>query len=351
MRFFIGFAAALMSFATVTANAEPVVGLYQVREELISQESEVRDAGLQQAFTTLMQRLTGRKDAAQAAELATYQADPQSLISRYGYDGNTLIVNFDPQSVQSALRAAKLPLWGANRPLVLAWWLVDDAQGVRLASDGQQLATDVQNAGQYYGVPTRLPIGDLDEQLLASADVLNQDGAQQIRQAAQRYNADAVLSVHEQTDGQTLQAQWQLWIGDERQQGQATAETQVALAQQVFSEVNQHLAERFAIKPGQGETFIVRVAAIDLERFVLMERLLEPFAAQLQEVTKDYAQWQVRSTAEQLRAQLALAHLKETALPAATAEPAPIDATGSDLAPQVSPAVTETNDQLLYFTW
>ena len=311
----------------------------------------MRDAGLQQAFTTLMQRLTGRKDAAQAAELATYQADPQSLISRYGYDGNTLIVNFDPQSVQSALRAAKLPLWGANRPLVLAWWLVDDAQGARLASDGQQLATDVQNAGQYYGVPTRLPIGDLDEQLLASADVLNQDGAQQIRQAAQRYNADAVLSVHEQTDGQTLQAQWQLWIGDERQQGQATAETQVALAQQIFSEVNQHLAERFAIKPGQGETFIVRVAASDLERFVLMERLLEPFAAQLQEVTKDYAQWQVRSTAEQLRAQLALAHLKETALPAATAEPAPIDATGSDLAPQVSPAVTETNDQLLYFTW
>lgn len=351
MRFFIGFAAALMSFATVTANAEPVVGLYQVREELISQESEVRDAGLQQAFTTLMQRLTGRKDAAQTAELATYQADPQPLISRYGYDGNTLIVNFDPQSVQSALRAANLPLWGANRPLVLAWWLVDDAQGARLASDGQQLATDVQNAGQYYGVPTRLPIGDLDEQLLASADVLNQDDAQQIRQAAQRYNADAVLSVHEQTDGQTLQAQWQLWIGDERQQGQATAETQVALAQQIFSEVNQHLAERFAIKPGQGETFVVRVAEIDLERFVLMERLLEPFAAQLQEVTKDYAQWQVRSTAEQLRAQLALAHLKETALPAATTEPASIDATGSELAAQASSAVTETSDQFLYFTW
>lgn len=351
MRFFIGFAAALMSFATVTANAEPVVGLYQVREELVSQESEVRDAGLQQAFTTLMQRLTGRKDAAQTAELATYQADPQPLISRYGYDGNTLIVNFDPQSVQSALRAANLPLWGANRPLVLAWWLVDDAQGARLASDGQQLATDVQNAGQYYGVPTRLPIGDLDEQLLASADVLNQDDAQQIRQAAQRYNADAVLSVHEQTDGQTLQAQWQLWIGDERQQGQATAEMQVALAQQIFSEVNQHLAERFAIKPGQGETFVVRVAEIDLERFVLMERLLEPFAAQLQEVTKDYAQWQVRSTAEQLRAQLALAHLKETALPAATTEPASIDATGSELAAQASSAVTETSDQFLYFTW
>lgn len=351
MRFFIGFAAALMSFATVTANAEPVLGLYQVREELVSQESEVRDAGLQQAFTTLMQRLTGRKDAAQAAELATYRADPQSLISRYGYDGNTLIVNFDPQSVQSALRAAKLPLWGANRPLVLAWWLVDDVQGARLASDGQQLATDVQNAGQYYGVPTRLPIGDLDEQLLASADVLNQDGAQQIRQAAQRYNADAILSVHEQTDGQALQAQWQLWIGDERQQGQANAESQVALAQQIFSEVNQHLAERFAIKPGQGETFVVRVAAIDLERFVLMERLLEPFAAQLQEVTKDYAQWQVRSTAEQLRAQLALAHLKETALPTATAESAPIDATGTELLPQVPPAVTETNDQFLYFTW
>lgn len=351
MRFFIGIAATLMSIATVTVNAEPVVGLYQVREDLASQESEVRDAGLQQAFATLVQRLTGKKNAVQAPQLAAYQADPQALISRYGYDGNTLIVNFDPQSVQSALRAAQLPLWGSNRPLVLAWWLVDDEQGTRLISDGQSLAPHLQSAAHYYGIPARLPLGDLDEQLLASADALSQDDAQPVRQAAERYNADAVLSVHQQTNGQTLQAQWQLWVGEGREQGQVSADSQTVLAQQVFAQVNQRLAARFAIKPGQGETFIVRVAAIDLERFVLVERLLEPFAAQLQEVTKDYAQWQVRSTGEQLRAQLTLAHLKETALPVPTAEPAPIDAAESELVPPTAAQPTDSSDSLLYFTW
>lgn len=347
MQFFIGITAVLMSLITVVAQAEPVVGLYQVREELASQESDVRDAGLQQAFATLAQRLTGQANAVQTPPLAAYHADPQALISRYGYEGNTLIVNFDPQSVQSALRTANLPVWGSNRPLVLAWWLLDDEQGIRLISDGQPQAALVQSAAQYYGVPARLPLGDLDEQLLASADALSQTDAQPIRQAAERYNADAVLSVHEQLSGTQWQAQWQLWLGDERQQGQVSAETQSSLARDVFAQVNQHLAARFAIKPGQGETFTVRVAAVDLERFVLLERLLEPFSAQLQEVTADYAQWQVRSTAEQLRTQLSLAHLQETTVPVVAAEP--VDATLADPAESTQTAVADA--QLLYFTW
>lgn len=355
MRIFTCIAAVLMTLTAVIVQAEPVVGLYQVREELESQESEVRDTGLQQAFATLVLRLTGQANAIQDPQLVAYYADPQELISRYGYEGNTLIVSFDPQSVQSVLRNANLPLWGSNRPLVLAWWLLDDEQGIRLISDGQQQAANVQRAAQYYGVPARLPLGDLDEQLLVGTDALSQADAQSIRQAAERYNADAVLSVHEQLDGTQWRAQWQLWIGDERQQGQIRADTQSTLAQEVFAQVNQRLAERFAVKPGQGETFRVRVAAVDLERFVLLERLLEPFSAQLQEVTADYAQWQVRSSAEQLRAQLTLAHLRETALPLAEPAQQPVEATEDGQTEEVGVAQLEskpaTDTQLLYFTW
>lgn len=350
MRFCIGIAAVLVSVATVTASAEPVVGLYQVREELSSQESHVRDAGLRQAFTALVQRLTGQEKAAQASALAVFQADPQLLISRYGYEGNTLIVNFDPQSVQSALRAASLPLWGTNRPLVLAWWLVEDEQGTRLVSDGQVQAASVQGAAQYYGVPARLPMGDLDEQLLASTDTFNENDAQEIRQAAERYSADAVLSVHQQQDADGLQAQWQLWVGHELQQGQVSADSQTQLARLVFAQINQRLAERLAIKPGQGETFNVRIAAMNLENFVLIERLLQPFAAQLQEVTPDYAQWRVRSTAEQLRAQLSLAHLTERSVPSTSEWQDSIDA-DTALSPHKATRQADAGIELLYFTW
>ena len=368
MRFFIGVAAVLMSVMTVAANAESVAGLYQVREELTSQESEVRDEGLQQSFITLVQRLTGQADAAQSSQLAKYHADPQSLISRYGYEENTLIVSFDEQSVLSALRKANLPIWGSNRPAVLAWWLYEDLQGLHLVSDGQVGAQQLHSAAQYYGVPVRLPLGDLDEQLLISNNALSD--SEDVRDLAERYSTDAIVIVQQQpesdaqdeSDSDTLSAKWQLWIGDERQRGDVSADTQGQLSRAVFAQVNQRLAQRFAIKPGEGESFTVRVADIDLERFVLVERLLEPFAPQLQEVTKDYAQWQVKSSPEQLRAQLALAHLQESTMPVVQPSVEPTFVEGIESAEETE-EVAQTvvserrsnragaNTQVLYFSW
>lgn len=353
MRFILGLTAVLMSLVAVSTQAEPVAGLYQVREELVSQESEVRDAGLQQAFKTLVQRLTGQANAVQAAELARYQADPQPLISHYGYDGNTLIVNFDSQTVQSALRAAQVPVWGTNRPAVLTWWQVADLHDLRLVSDGHSGTQVLYSAAQYYGVPARFPLGDLNEQLLIGPDALNESS--EIRASAQRYNADIVVIVQQQPAGDGVNAQWQLWVGNERQQGQVTADSQEALARDVFAQVNQHLAQRFAIKPGEGELFEVRVADVDLERFVLVERLLEPFSAQLREVTQGYAQWQVRSNPEQVRTQLGLADLREQPLP--VKQPTMEDGHSTDDSGQAAdvatqpPAQTNTNAQVLYFTW
>jgi hypothetical protein len=352
MRFFIGLAAALMSFVTVTAQAAPVVGLYQVREELESQESDVRDAGLQQAFVTLMQRLTGQADAAQAIQLTEYKTDPQALISRYGYEGNTLIVSFDPQSVQAALDGTDLPQWGSNRPVVLTWWLIDDLNGQRLLSDGQPSAQKLASTAQYYGVPARLPLGDLADQMLIGHDALS--NSQDLRASAQRYMADAVMQVQQKTEGDALLAQWYLWIGDEAQQGQISEASQSALEHHVFAQVNQRLAQRFAIIPGQGESFSVRVAGVDLERFVLVERLLEPFAAQLQEVNQDYAQWQVRSTAEQLKTQLALGHLQEQTSPAIEDDIYSYDISAGGSIDAVIPSEGLANSadaQVLYFSW
>lgn len=347
MRFFIGIAAVLMSLATVSVHAETVTGLYQVREALASQESDVRDAGLQQAFTTLMQRLTGQTDAAKSSQLAKLQADPQPLISRYGYEGNTLVVNFDPTSVQSALRKAGLPIWGSNRPVVLAWWHIDDLDGSRLVSDGQPNAPKLYAAAQYYGIPARLPLGDLTEQLMLD-DALGNNEA--IRNSAERYTADAVVIVEQQLDGDSLAAQWQLWIGDERQQGQVSASSQARLARDVFAQVNQHLAARFAIKPGQGELLSLRIDGVNLERFVLVERLLEPFDAKLLGTNKSYAQWQVRSTPEQLRAQLALADLHEQTAPATDAGESAEEHSDSTATDSLFNEAS-SGTQLLYFSW
>ena len=349
MRFFIGIAAVLMSCVAVSVQAESVSDLYQVREVLANQESEVRDAGLQKAFATLVQRLTGQTDAASLAPLAKYQADPQSLISRYGYEGNTLIVNFDAPSVQSALREADLPVWGSNRPAVLAWWHIDDLDGSRLISDGQPSAKKLYAAAQHYGIPARLPLGDLDEQLMLGDDAQSKSKA--IRGSAERYTADAVVIVEQQLDGESLAAQWQLWIGDEREQGQVSASSQTQLARDVFAQVNRHLAQRFAIKPGQGELLSLRIDGVNLERFVLVERLLEPFDAKLLGISKNYAQWQLRSTPEQLRTQLALADLHEQEAPASVLVEHAQESDEVALASDNVFGKAQAGTQILYFGW
>lgn len=332
MRFFLGLVGVLMSLVMVSSHAEPVTGLYQVREELASQESEVRDAGLQQAFVALVQRLTGQTNIAQSTQLAEHIADPQSLIRRYGYEGNTLVVDFDQQSVQFALQDAGLPVWDSSRPVVLAWWLVDDLNGMRLISDGQSNAQKIHTAAQYAGIPARFPLGDLSDQLLIGSDPLR--NSEKLRASAERYTADAVMLVQQALGTDDFAAKWQIWVGDELHKGEATAESQDALARDVFAQVNQYLAERFAVKPGEGESFSIRVVGVDLERFVVLERLLEPFSAQLYEVNDDYAQWQVHSSEEQLRAQLALSDLQER--------------TAADFQ-NMSPA--RSGSKTLYFSW
>lgn len=332
MRFFIGLVAVLMSLVMMSSHAEPVAGVYQVREELVSQESDVRDAGLQQAFVALVQRLTGQTEVSKNAALADYMADPQALISRYGYEGNTLVVNFDPSSVQAALQSASLPVWDSARPVLLAWWLVDDLNGMRLISDGQSNAQKIHTAAQYAGIPARFPLGDLSDQLLIGSDPLR--SSDKLRASAERYKADAVMLVQQALGTEVFEAQWHVWLGEEQHSGASSADSQEALARDVFAQVNAFLAERFAVKPGEGESLSVRVSGVDLERFVLLERLLEPFAAQLYEVNDNYAEWHVHSSVQQLRAQLVLADLHER----------------SEMdAPSVGAAASSS--KILYFSW
>jgi hypothetical protein len=70
------------------------------------------------------------------------------------------------------LHQAGLSLWGANRPAILAWWLNDASDGSSLVGDGQSSAALLHQAAQHRGLPLRLPIADLSEQLLATPENL-----------------------------------------------------------------------------------------------------------------------------------------------------------------------------------
>jgi|TARA_R110002095_G_scaffold174312_1_gene151715 hypothetical protein len=292
--------------------AAPLADLYKVREPVASQQPAEREEALRKAFDTLVLRLTGDSSSDQQA-VAPLRSDPQQLVSRYAYEGDTVVVSFDPVTTERALRSAGLPLWGTERPSILTWWLRETADGSQLVGDAQEGSSDLRAAAQHRGLPLRLPLADLSEQLVATSDAVTAKDPQALRDVSERYDADGLLAVMAKQSGESWEADWRLWMGDKQTQGKASGDTRVALADEVMLAVSTFLAPQYRVKPGDRSEITLEVLGADVERFAELDRLLEPFGARLQQVASDRLVYRLNASPEQLRAQLALARLQEVA--------------------------------------
>ena len=329
-----------LSIFTLAAQAQTLTGLYQVREPVASQTPEERAQATQKALDTLVLRLTGDAKALQNPGLAEVRKDPQQIITQYGYDAGppeSLQVDFDPVSTDRVLRQAGLSLWGSNRPAILAWWLSDSIDGSNLVGDAQVSAEVLRRAAQHRGLPLRLPLGDLEEQLVATAKNLEGNDPSPLQAASERYSADALLAVHAREDGGQWQAKWRLWLGDQREEGSAQGADPAALADAVMLAVSQRLAPRFVVKPGVATEQMLEVQGMTLEHYAALERLLEPFGARLQDIDGERVLYRVNGSAEQLRSQLGLARLQELA-PGEGLSPVPEAAAGEPVPAAVTPS-------------
>lgn len=344
MRLIARWFAFCLLFATLSATAAQVEGLYEVREPVASQDPAERAAAMTRALQTLVVRLTGDRAAAQDSRLQPLLADPQQLVQQYVYEAGTpvtLSVVFDPVLSQRALREAGLTLQNAERASVLAWWLTDAEGGSTLLAEGQEGADALRAAAQNRGVPLSLPLGDLNEQLLATADTLRGNDAQALQDASSRYAADALLAVVAQPAGDGWQGDWQLWVGAEKIGGTSRGASQAALADALMLDVGEQLASRFG-KRGAAQTLTLEVQGNDLARYAALQRLLAPFAPRLQTVDGATLVYRLDASPEQLRAQLQLGRLHEV----------PAAAVDAQAAPQVQPLQVPAADaNRLRFAW
>ncbi|MCO7521816.1 DUF2066 domain-containing protein [Pseudomonas sp. 1] len=351
MRLFNYLAGACLALAGTLAQAETVSGLYQVREPLDGQGVEARTQATAKALDTLELRLTGDPKAPQNAALASLRKDPQQIINQVGTEAGppeAVLVEFDPGSSERALRQAGLALWGSNRPSILGWWLNDSVEGSSLVGDGQAAAEPLRRAAQHRGLPLRLPLADLQEQLVGNAEHIDGSDPAPLREASERYGADALLAVHAHEADGKWQGKWQLWLGDQREQGSAEGVDQAALADAVLLAVSNRLAPRYVTRPGASGDLQLQVQGMSLQRYAELSRVLEPYGARLQMADGATLTYGVTANREQLRAQLSLAKLQELPAEPQPAGPGPA-AQGEPGA--AAPAATPTPFDGLRFRW
>lgn len=349
MRLFPRLLALCCVAVAVPGMAAPLSDLYKVYEPVASQQPAEREEALRKAFDTLVLRLTGEAETNQPA-IAQLRKDPQQLVSRYAYEDNAMVVSFDPLTTERALRSAGLSLWGPDRPSILVWWLGESVDGSQLVGDAQEGAADLQAAAQHRGLPLRLPLADLSEQLAANAEAVAAKDPQALNEVSERYDADGLLAVVARQNDDTWQANWRLWLGDKQTQGAASGDSRAALADAVMLAVSRFLAPQYRVAPGEMSEITLEVLDADVERFAELDRLLEPFGARLLRVDSDRLVYRLNASPEQLRAQLALVRLQEVPVDEVEAQPvdaqAPLEEPGQPATEQ--PPQTDQGEVLRY---
>jgi hypothetical protein len=142
--------ALLMTFACVAAGVAPVaaraaVPLYEVAVPLKGATPEDRAAGMADALRTVAVKASGRREAAGSPVVSG--ANPAKYVQRYSTTADKMLkVGFDGRAIEQLLQQAGLPLWPAERPLVVIEAPVPDRAAV-------------ERAAQWRGVPVEWGAG------------------------------------------------------------------------------------------------------------------------------------------------------------------------------------------------
>ena len=259
-----------LAAASSPARGAVVQGLYEARVPVADQSAAQRSAALQQAFAAVLVKVTGTR----AAEtLVSVLGSPSQYVQQYRYEklppdpsipaaqpaaapSLVLWARFDATVVDNALHAAHAPQWGAERPRTLVWLALADAPGGRIlaATDNSYLMQALATAAQQRGVSFVFPQMDGPDKSSIGVPDLAGFNTDRIRQASQRYKADAMLvgSVTPFGTGQ-FTAHWQLISADRIETWDTPAGDEVLVAVDGIQTSADRFAARYAIAPGAGD--------------------------------------------------------------------------------------------------
>lgn len=257
-----------LSLAASPARGAVVQGLYEARVPVTDQSAAQRSAALQQAFAAVLVKVTGTRAAAGA--LVGMLGNPSQYVQQYRFEkvapdpsappaqapaapALVLWARFDTTVVNNALQGAHAPQWGAERPRTLVWLALADVPGGRVlaAADNTYLMQALATAAQQRGVSFVFPQMDGPDKAAIGVPDLTGFNADRIRQASQRYKADAVLvgSVTPFGSGQ-FTAHWQLISADRIETWDTPAGDEVLVAVDGVQTSADRFAARYAIAPG-----------------------------------------------------------------------------------------------------
>ena len=211
------------------SSADQTTNLYRVLVPVGDQSVKSRDSGIDQAFSSMLIKLSGDSQIMQSPLLQPFLTDPKAFLDSVGFskvdtasldldsqNEMALDVKFDRTFVDKLLKQAQVSIVSTPRPSFLVWLMVDDLdhgrrvihESLAQQADPEEPLSEVlsafDQAMQGRAVSYFFPSYDLEDQLSVSANEAWALRVDRLNKASQRYAADGwfAVRVFKASDGQ-----------------------------------------------------------------------------------------------------------------------------------------------------
>lgn len=252
----------LLTAVCAPAYAVTVSGLYAVEVPVAGTAPKQLAEGYATGLAKVFVRVAGTRDVLTRAGVEELLGNAESLLLSYQVvrgeqGGSRLRMAFGAVGVNQALASIAAPVWGANRPLTLAWVAVQDSGSRTLITSGEDSGavsgavslwrSEFARAAQDRGLPIALP----SEQYRSDRELLSDIWGQfidRIRSVSETTDHDVLALVRVSRTGGQWRAGW-VFDGMSMDAGEesVTAPTPDALARLVIDRWADRYAGRYAV--------------------------------------------------------------------------------------------------------
>lgn len=253
-------------FVAAPAAAVTASGLYNAEVPVAGTGTADLKAGYEAGLRQVLIRVSGSRDVLQREGVAGLLEDAESLLLSYQVrkdQGLTRMqMSFGAVGVNRALASVNAPVWGANRPLTLAWIAVEDRGQRQLITRAEGSSSEQPGANgspwrQLFlaaaserGLPVALPPASFDNDRTLLSDLWGQFVGR-IESASENLPNDVLALMRISRSGGQWRAGWVFkGMGMDASERSASAESPEALAVAVIDQWAELYASRYAVSAG-----------------------------------------------------------------------------------------------------
>lgn len=249
----------LLALMATPAAAVTVTGLYSVEVPVASSQPGDLEQGYADGLSRVFVRVSGTREVLGNEGVKALLGDAESLLQSYQFlrsdrNQHRLRMSFGAVGVNRALASVDAPVWGANRPLTLAWIAVEEGGRRTLVhADGEDSSGNGQwrqifeDAAVDRGLPVSLPPAGYRQDRELLSDIWGQFTSS-VRSASEELEHDLMSLVRVSRSGSQWRAGWVFdGMGLDSTEQSVTADTKEELASRLIGRWAEMFADRYAV--------------------------------------------------------------------------------------------------------